>query len=80
MDIQKKEVGLVTQTQRSKLQPPGCDQVNDDQENITIIEVNRVLEVGRLLLSVLTDDELEELQQILSNSSDVSKMGNAGVT
>lgn len=32
---------------------------------VTVEEVNRVLEVGRLLLSVLTQEELEELQALL---------------
>jgi hypothetical protein len=33
----------------------------DQAQLVTIEEVNRVLEVGRLLLSVLTPEELEEL-------------------
>ena len=33
---------------------------------VTIAEVNRVLEVGRLLLSVLTYEELDQLRQELS--------------
>ena len=74
MDTQKKDFGLVTHTQISKLQPPGCDQVDDEQENITIMEVTRVLEVGRLLLSVLTEEELEELQRILCHSSNGTKI------
>jgi len=36
---------------------------------VTVEEVNRVLEVGRLLFSVLTEGELEELQCILMQSS-----------
>ena len=32
---------------------------------MTTYEVNRVLDVGRLLLSVLTPDELEELAVLL---------------
>ena len=47
---------------------------------ITVEEVNRVLEVGRLLFSVLTEEEIAELQQILNSSSDEGKLGNAGVT
>ena len=37
------------------------------QPTVTIEELNRVLEVGRLLLSVLTPEELEELAE-LSNA------------
>ena len=47
---------------------------------VTVEDVNRVLEVGRLLFSVLTQDEIKKLQQILNNSSDDSRKGNAGVT
>lgn len=59
---------------------------------ITIEEVNRVLEVGRLLLSVLTPEELEQLQQLLSDqpindlftllvsSTSESETGNTSVT
>lgn len=35
------------------------------QPTVTIEEVNRVLEVGRLLLSVLTPRELEELAEVI---------------
>ncbi len=34
---------------------------------VTVEDVNRVLEVGRMFLSVLTKEEIEELQEILSN-------------
>ena len=47
---------------------------------ITVEEVNRVLEVGRLLFSVLTEEEKEELQRFLSSSSGEAEIGNAGVT
>ena len=47
---------------------------------VTIEDVNRVLEVGRLLLSVLTQEELEELQNALINLSDTQKIGNTSVT
>lgn len=46
----------------------------------TIEEVNRVLEVGRLLLSVLTQEELEKLQNALIDLSEAQEIGNAGVT
>lgn len=57
------------------------------QPIVTIDEVNRVLEVGRLLLSVLTQDELEELQALLCGEpypfpedSVNPGIGNTGVT
>ena len=37
---------------------------------VTVEEVNRVLEVGRLLFSVLTEEEIAELQRVLNDSSD----------
>ena len=47
---------------------------------VTVAEVNRVLEVGRLLFSVLTEEEIAELQRILNGQSDETELGNAGVT
>jgi hypothetical protein len=38
---------------------------NAPELSITIDDVNRVLEVGRLLFSVLTPDEIEQLRQFL---------------
>ena len=37
--------------------------------DVTVEEVNRVLEVGRLLFSVLTDEEIAELQRVLNGTS-----------
>ena len=48
--------------------------------DVTVAEVNRVLEVGRLLFSVLTEEEITELQRILNVPTDENKIGNAGVT
>ena len=56
---------------------------------VSIEEVNRILEVGRLLLSALTPEELEEwgaLVGLLPSSSipvelsSASEIGNTGVT
>ena len=44
---------------------------------VTVEEVNRVLEVG---FSVLTEEEIAELQRILSYSSEEPGIGNTGVT
>lgn len=67
-------------------------QTSTTEPAITIEEVNRLLEVGRLLLSVLTAEELDQLQQALrrqtanelfniplSSASDTD-IGNASVT
>ena len=57
------------------------------EPEVTVEEVNRVLEIGRLLLSVLTQDELEELQALLGGepfpfpeNNITSEIGNTGVT
>jgi hypothetical protein len=45
------------------------DTENHSKESIvTIVEVNRVLEIGRLLANVLTQQELEEIRKILSQN------------
>lgn len=56
------------------------DQKRPTESQVTVEEVNRVLEVGRLLFSVLTDDEKAELARILNSQSDETELGNAGVT
>jgi len=50
---------------------------------VTVEEVNRILEVGQLLLSVLSEDELTELSQLLGNKGmseliDITKEANLG--
>lgn len=65
------------------------DRTSTSTSTATIEEVNRVLEVGRLLLSVLTPEELDQLQQLLNNqpieghfntSTAETEKGNTGVT
>ena len=51
------------------------------QPKVTIDEVNRVLDVGRLLLSVLTPEELQELKELLIGEPLADpELGNTGVT
>jgi len=60
------------------------------QPEVTVEDVKRVLEVGRILLAVLTPQELDQLQQIMSsqmvdelNISSLyseAELGNTGVT
>ena len=59
------------------------------ETNVSVEEVERILEVGRMLLSVLTPEELEELQSLgglfPENSipvklSSASETGNNSVT
>ena len=57
---------------------------------VTVDDVKRVLEVGRILLAVLTPQELDQLQQIkssqmvdglnISSLYSEAELGNTGVT
>jgi len=59
-------------------QKPNTKRPTENQ--VTIEEVNRVLEVGRLLFSVLTEEEITELQRILNGPSNEIEIGNASIT
>jgi hypothetical protein len=50
------------------------------KHTVTVEDVNRVLDVGSLLFSVLTEEEIQELQRILNGVSEVEEIGNGGVT
>ena len=41
-------------------------------------ELNRVLELGRLLYTVLTPEEIAELDNLLNSQTATCKIGNAG--
>lgn len=45
------------------------------EKKITVEEINRLLELGRLLFSVLSAEEINELQELLSP---MNTIGNAG--
>ena len=55
---------------------------------VTLEDVNRVIEVGQLLLSVLTEEELKELNQLLGQTpikvligkSSKAYIGNSGIS
>jgi len=47
------------------------------EQKITVEEVNRVLEIGKLLFSVLTPEEVAELQALLAPQKE---KGNTGVS
>jgi hypothetical protein len=51
---------------KSKQKPP-----------ITVEDVNRLLEVGRILFSVLTHEEIEELQKLLSPQNAIGNTGDS---
>ena len=50
------------------------------ENEISVEDVNRVLEVGRLLFAVLTEEEIEELRKYLNGEIVDLKFGNSGVT
>ena len=56
----------------------------NSNQNITKEEVNRLLEVGRLLLSVLTKEEIEQLASIQDKNfipvDQFEEIGNTGVS
>jgi len=65
------------------------EKTHSSEPPISLDDVKRVLEVGRILLSVLTLEELDELrvlyfvdlnQSIPSNHQTKSSIGNTGVT
>jgi hypothetical protein len=47
------------------------------EKKITVEEVNRVLEVGRMLFSVLTPEEIEKLQKLLSPRNTIGNTGDS---
>jgi len=48
------------------------------EKSVTVEDVNRFLDVGRLLLSVLTPEEIEALQEYLNENSTSDNIGNTG--
>ena len=56
------------------------DHKHPTESQVTVEEVNRVLEVGRLLFSVLTEEEIAELERNFNGQSEEGELGNAGVT
>lgn len=63
---------------------------NPVKAEVTVEDVKRVLEVGRILMSALTPEELDQLREIMSSQgldhllvmslSSSSKIGNTSVT
>ena len=60
---------------------------NQKKHRITVEEVNRILEIGRLLFSILTQEEIEELQSLLNGGDSTQSLkfvytqnGNTGVS
>jgi hypothetical protein len=50
---------------------------NQTDQQITIDEINRLLEVGQLLFSVLAPEEINELQELLSNRNQIGNTGDS---
>ena len=47
------------------------------EKQVTVEDVNRLLEVGRLLFSVLTPEEIEQLQELLSTQKHIGNTGDS---
>jgi len=47
------------------------------EKQVTVEEVSRLLEVGRLLFSVLTPDEIKELQNLFSPRNQLGIAGDS---
>jgi hypothetical protein len=47
------------------------------EKQITVEEINRVLEVGKILFSVLTPEEIEELQKLLTPPKVIGNTGDS---
>ena len=53
---------------------------NSPNVQVSKDDLNRVLEIGRLLLSVLTEEEIKQLQELFTSDCAQEKIGNTGVT
>ena len=58
--------------------PQQSDEKRPTETRVTTEDVKRVLEVGRLLFSVLSEEELDSLREFLYESSPLIDIGNAG--
>ena len=47
-------------------------------QKVTVEDVNRFLDLGRLLFSVLTPEEIEALHEVFSNKPANKEIGNTG--
>lgn len=47
------------------------------EEQVTIEEINRLIEVGRLLFAVLSPEEIEELQTLFSIQKEIGNTGDS---
>ena len=56
---------------------PKTKTASETDKQITVEEVNRLLEVGRLLFSVLTPEEIDQLQELLSTQKQIGNTGDS---
>jgi hypothetical protein len=50
------------------------------EEQVSVEEVNRVLDIGRILFSVLSAEEIEDIETKLSLSPVLEEIGNTSVS
>jgi hypothetical protein len=63
-----------------EIMPPNGKPEAIIKKEISVEDVNRVLDIGRILFSVLTTEEIEELEICLSHTPVVEKLGNTSVS
>ncbi len=51
---------------------------DQNTQTVTVEDVDRLLDLGRLLFSVLTPEEIKALQEEFATFSTSEKLGNAG--
>lgn len=52
--------------------------ISNDKPTASVEDVNRLLDVGRLLMSVLKPEEIKAIQAFFSEASTKDQIGNAG--
>jgi hypothetical protein len=52
--------------------------INSSIQGATLDDVNRLLDLGRLLLSVLTPGEIKTIQALMPDSNRIDQIGNTG--
>ena len=53
---------------------------DSSKPDVTVDDVNRVLDIGRLLLSVLAEEEIKELHRLINAETTEVELGNMSVT
>lgn len=52
--------------------------ISSNDKEVTLEDVNRLLDLGRLLLSVLSPEEINTIQSLIHEASVIDQIGNTG--